>query len=170
MQISFDIPSRGVGLPRSFPFRRVMPVHVTNQRRRADPQGAILFEVGNSSASNGRASIVGRHKLLETGVILVQGDAQTEPGHSGLMVLRAVLDGNLVGKSDQFSVCAHPCCVHNGPKHETIALGHIDSDDSMVGLKVWLRLASDSGEDGDLSEVQGRTTWFVLTDVQIARR
>src|SRR5205823_327408 len=55
-----------------------------------------------------------------------------------------------------FSVCSHPTCVENGPQHETIHLGHEDSDNSMVGMKVWMHLQSDSGVDEDLTEVDER--------------
>jgi hypothetical protein len=154
MQITFDIPSRGAGLPRSVPFRQVTSVAITIQREPDAPKDPVLFEVGSSSASNGAASVVGARSLSETGVIYVQGDAQTEPDSSGHLVIRALRAGNLVGVSDGFSVCAHPICVVNGPQFEIITLDHIDSDNSQVGLKVWLRLPSDSGIDADLTGVQ----------------
>ncbi|QDU98599.1 hypothetical protein [Lignipirellula cremea] len=155
MQITFDIPSRGAGLPRSLPFRQVTKVSVTIQREPDDPQDDILFEVSNCSALNGAAStIIGANSLSETGVIEIRGDAQTEPDHSRHLVIRASLAGSQVGASDGFSVCAHPTCVENGPQFDTIALGHVDSDNSMVGLKVWMRLPSDSGDGRDLSNVR----------------
>jgi hypothetical protein len=153
MLLTITLPSRGPGLPPSLRFRKETPVAVTIQRNPGDPEGAILFEVVNTSAANGEASIVGAHELLESGVIQVRGDVQTEPDHSGQLVIRALLNGNVVGSSDGFSVCSHPTCVENGPQHETMTLDHPESDHSSVGLKVWMRLPSDSDVDTDLAAV-----------------
>ena len=154
MQLTFAIPSRGEGLAPSLPYRQTTPIAVTIEREPSDAQDAVLFEVVGSSALNGTAAIVEPDQLLETGVIEVSGDAQTEPGSSGHLFIRAVLDGDPIATSDGFSVCAHPTSVENGPQFETITLEHAESDGSMIGLKVWIRLPSDSGVDGDLSSVQ----------------
>lgn len=154
MRVTIAIPSRGKGLPRSLPFRQVTVVNVTIQRNPGDPQEPVQFVVDNRSEENGVASIGGTHELLATGEIHIRGDVQTEPDHSGQLVIRAMFGGNLVGTSDGFSVCSHPTCVENGPQHETMTLGHIESDNAAVGLKVWIHLRSDSGVDDDLSAIR----------------
>jgi len=154
MHVTIAIPSRGIGLPRSLRFRQVTAVAVTVQCDPGDPQGPVEFVVANASGENGVASVEGPQELLETGTIHVRGNAQTEPGHGGLLVIRAMCGGTLVGTSDGFSVCSHPTCVENGPQHEVMTLAHVESDNAAVGLKVWIRLRSDSGVDDDLSAVR----------------
>src|SRR4051794_29418919 len=136
MHVTIVMPGRGNGLPRSVRFRQVTAIDVTVQRDPGDPQGPVEFVVANASGENGVASIEGPYELLDTGKIHVRGDAQTEPGPSGLLVIRAMFGGTLVGASDHFSVCSHPTCVENGPQYEVMTLAHAESDNAAVGLKV----------------------------------
>lgn len=164
MHVTIAIPNRGNGLPLSIRFRQITTIPVAIHRAVGAPQGPVQFTVANTSDTHGVASIVSPQQLDAAGMIFVQGDAQTEPCSSGRLVIKAMLDGNIVGESDGFSVCSHPVCVENGLQHETIDLDHEDSDNSMVGLKVWMHFPADSGVDDDLSAVCEKEIVAVAND------
>jgi hypothetical protein len=151
-------------MPLSIPFRQLTSINVTIHRDAADPPGPVQIDVLHCSADNGEASIQGVAELEETGVIQMRGDAQTHPGHSGQIQMRAQFQG-LVTLSAGFSVCAHPCAVQNGPDFAPHVYMEIrqspfgENDEPappskfMAGLYVELVVKSDSGIDADLDEV-----------------
>jgi hypothetical protein len=162
MQIAITIPPRGQGLQPSIAYRRITPVNVTIQRDATDPPDPVLIDVIHCSAENGTASIVGAAELVSSNTVQIQGDEQTQPGHGGLLRVRARFSTQQV-LSDGFSVCAHPCAVHNGPDHAPHVYIEVRQDlfdaalqattEFMAGMYVELRIESDSGVDGDLDQV-----------------
>ncbi|HEV8068330.1 MAG TPA: hypothetical protein VGP76_11385 [Planctomycetaceae bacterium] len=166
MQITIDIPPRGPGLPASIPYRNLTSITVTIQRDPAEPNDPVWIDVVNCSPENGAASVVAGAVLDQTGVVLLRGEAQTQPDHSGQLRVRArfLAQEELSG---WFSVCAHPIAVQNGPdycSHVYIEIREepFAGDDEepaaptrhlMAGLYVELLVKSDSGVDEDLDMV-----------------
>lgn len=68
----------------------------------------VTFSVEESNAANGTASIEGKNTLSGTDTIKVHGDAMTQPGHGGNLVIVGKLNGGEIARSAGFSVCAHP--------------------------------------------------------------
>lgn len=155
MNVVFGGISRGVVLPPSIRFRRETTVAVTIHRDPGDGPGDVHFEVVNGSAAHGEASITQGQTLAQSGQVTVRGDRQTTPGGSGQLRIRATFQGNQVGQSVGFSVCAHPCGMENGPQHQPIDAAHPESGPGL-GMKVWMRVESDSGQTADLDAVEER--------------
>jgi hypothetical protein len=169
MQITIDIPPRGPGLPASIPYRNLTSIKVTIQRDAADPPGTVRIDVVNCSAENGAASVVAGAELDQTGVVIIRGEAQTEPYHSGQLQVRARFHAQ-EQLSNGFSVCAHPVAVQNGPDYSSHVYIEIREeplpDDEvhdkepaeptkqlLAGLYVELLVKSDSVVDEDLDRV-----------------
>jgi hypothetical protein len=170
VQITIEIPARGQGLPASIPCRNLTSINVTIQRDAVDPPGTVRIDVVNCSPENGAASVVAGAELAHSGVVLLRGEAQTRPDHSGQLLVRARFQAQ-EQLSNGFSVCAHPVAVQNGPDYSSHVYIEIRkepfADDKKegdkktapptkqlrAGLYVELLVKSDSGVDEDLDRV-----------------
>lgn len=162
MQITIVIPPRGQGLQQSIPYRRLTQVQVNIQRAVGDPPDPVLIDVIHCSADNGTASVVGAAELVDSGVVQLRGDEQTQPGHGGQLQVRALFNAQQV-LSTGFSVCAHPSAVHNGPDRAPHVYIEVRQDpfnaanqptmELMAGMYVEVLVESDSGVNGDLDQV-----------------
>lgn len=141
-------------MPASIPYLRDTEIQVDIVREDGDAALPVTFSITGRSDENGYAEFVDDEPLMESGTITLRGTAQTEPGHSRNIRLRAEWDEHEAALSTGFSVCAHPCAVHNGPNYSP----HIadDADGRWVGLFVQIRLESDSGAMPDLFAVEDR--------------
>ena len=79
------------------------------------------------------------------GSLSIKGVMQTPVG--GTITVQAKVDGNVVGQSQAFAVCAHPSSV------EWVKCTTIDTADE-AGLKAEGKLKSDSGDNAHLGQVQ----------------
>ncbi len=157
MDITITIPDRAAGMRKSIPFRGSLVCQVIIDRNDAEELDVVQVDVVGSSAENGEAVVEGVAELLETNAVVIGGSTQTSEGHSAQLRVRARC-GDLAWFSEPFSVCAHPCAIHNGPDFaphtyrcdRTSADGKISREDVQVGLHVQLRVESDSGHTMDL--------------------
>ena len=135
---------RGAHLPNSVPPDGTATVQVT-----IDPPldgQHVTFAVAADSNESGTATVVGNPQLSSSGEIEVCGGQQTTPEHAGGLRIRAFLNGEPVGESPPFSVCAHPEAVEYGivgPAAIPLA----------VGMCVSVTVLSDSGDTAQLNEV-----------------
>jgi len=102
----------------------------------------VTFTIEGGSGDNGTASLVGDApiKLSDDGNITVKGDTQTTPGHDSKLYVKATCGGVEVGRTQGFSVCAHPNAFVKGPAVLTFKEGNF------VGLKIAVVWTSDFGE------------------------
>ncbi len=114
---------------------------------------AIDFNVAGDSANAGEAVVVGNAQLQMSGTVTIRGTRQTRPGYSGNLRLVARLNGVEQGSSGDFSVCAHPCAVRNGPHCIPYFIDPASLADGKVGMEVRIVIASDSGSLADLDLV-----------------
>lgn len=151
MIVTFNVPQRGPGLPLSIPFRRNTVIGCSIIPAGDEPPEDVQFEVVNYSPNNGIASIVNEFPPDQIGMVLLYGDVQTLPGHSGHLRLRATLNGQVVGETEAFSVCAHPCAIQNGPDY----VPHVNKEGSTVraGMFIQVAVLSDSWQANDLDQV-----------------
>lgn len=153
MKLSFQQIERAPGIPASIAYLRETSIHVVVDWENDQPS-PIKIVVEGSSTNNGTATIIGADELTNSGTIVVRGDGQTEPGHSGQLRLEAEWAGKIVASSNQFSVCAHPCGVRNGPDVKP----HIADTPrgQLVGMYIQIGIESDSGDTTHLFEVDDR--------------
>ena len=162
MNVAFQIPARGPGLPLSIPYRRDTQVEILIERHDNDPPGPVAIDILHTSGLNGIASLVTGEELLASGHVIIRGAHQTMPNNSGLIQVRARFNGQEF-LSDGFSVCAHPAAVKNGPECSAHVYVRVSIDplnagqelgqEHLVGMFIRLGIVSDSGDDNDLNEV-----------------
>jgi hypothetical protein len=152
MHVTITIPDRAGAPILSIPYRRGTTVNCTIQWDEGEPHVPVQFSVEGSSPENGTAVIVGDAELTESETVRLFGQAQTGPGHAGLLRVTAVCNEHS-WNSQLFSVCAHPVAVVNGPE----ALPHYSNDAGIrVGMYVTVGVVSDSGDTSDLDAVDDR--------------
>ncbi len=114
------------------------------------PMAPLRVRVAGCSQQNGVVTVNGQAeaRISADCYLQLRGVTQTQPGHAGNLMLEVLLsEGPLLARSDGFSVAAIP-------QNWSVTGWQPTDEEGFVGLDIQDEWESDSGQLGDLDEVQ----------------
>ncbi len=115
---------------------------------------SVALSIARTSGNEGAATITdpASATITQTTTIKIQGTQQSwgsgdSPAPNNMEIRATLTGGTTPCDTEDFTVCAHPNAVQNGPAHSPI------NTPTQAGMQIAITVKSESGTDADLDKV-----------------